>query len=210
VKSEDKKTSEQKFSLGNKLNRNLIFLIGFVIMTISLGVFAFQKTKTPRTNSPEAQLYLYIETAVNVVQLSQRQDLLRLTEGGLKSSIAAIDDQTFREAYVDKQYQINSFELVKTQELDDREIQIDFRISYKSWSPGEDPAQIPTMEMLNRALLVFRHGRWAISSVESLNAAYEWSVGIPVMSAESLDPNADPKEVISNRQESLDQSDLYE
>ena len=152
---------------------------------------------------PEEQLYKYISTAVNVTKLDQRQDLIDLTTGTLKSALVNATDDSFKKAYLDRRYDFKAFEILERKDVQiGKEVNIEFKLIYKSWLPGEYPEKLPVTEIINRATLVYEYGRWAIAKVASLNTHFEWQEGLPTnVSTAGINDATAPAEVISNRSE---------
>ncbi len=161
---------------------------------------------------PEEQLHTYIEKAVNVLKPLDRLDLVDLSADSLKTSLVNMSESSFKQAYIDRKYDFRNFEIIERRDASKKEVQIDFRIVYKSWKVGERPERAPVLDTKNRAYLVYEYGRWAISKVESLGSSFEWEVGIPLddVKAQELKPGEEPKEIISSREENIQQDKAEE
>ena len=152
---------------------------------------------------PEEQLHSYISTAVNVTKAEQRQDLVDITTGPLKAALVNASEDSFKRAYIDKKYDFRSFDVIQRKDAPGgKETQVDFKLVYKSWNAGEPSDRAPVVETSNRATLIYEHGQWAISKVESLGSNFEWDVGLPMdgVSTEGVDPDGPPVEVESSRE----------
>ncbi len=152
---------------------------------------------------PEEQLHSYINKAVNVTKPLDRTELVELATGSLKSTLVNMSEEAFKQAYIDRKYDFRSFEIIERRDVSEKELQIDFRIVYKSWRPGERTERTPILDTKNRAYLNYEYGRWAISRVESMGSSFEWEVGLPLeeVKAEELKPGEEPKEIDSSREE---------
>lgn len=153
--------------------------------------------------APEDQLHSYINLAVNITRAEQREELVGLTAGELRTAISSATEETFRRAYIEKKYDFKSFEIIQRRDVPGKkELQVDFKLVYKSWNAGEAPERAPLIETTNRATMVYEHGRWAIAKVESLGSNFEWEVGIPMddVSTKDVTPEDSPKEIESSRE----------
>ena len=152
---------------------------------------------------PEEQLHSYISTAVTVTKAEQRQELVDITTGPLKAALVNASEDSFKRAYIDKKYDFRSFDVIQRKDAPGgKETQVDFKLVYKSWNAGEPSDRAPVIETSNRATLIYEHGQWAISKVESLSSNFEWDVGLPMdgVSTEGVDPDGPPVEVESSRE----------
>lgn len=176
--------------------------------TLALGVFilsgcTMRSCSAKKDIAPEEQLHSYINTAVNVTSLEEKEKLIALTSGDLRRAISSATDDAFTTAYINKRYEFRGFEIVERRDITPGElIELDFRLNYKSWSSGEEPHLVPFVETLNRAQLVYEHGRWAIASVKSLETSFDWEVGLPLddIDTTGVSPEDEPKEINSSRE----------
>lgn len=178
--------------------------LAFLSMALVLSGCTGKGCKQVRDIPPEQQLYSYISLAVNVTRMEQKQELIDLTTGPLRKAISNASDETFKKAYLDRKYEFKTFEIIERRDTEPRKAaQIDFRIAYKAWNPGEVPERQPIIETTNRATLSYELGRWAISNVESLGSKFEWDVGLPLegVSTQGVDPEGPPAEIRTDRQE---------
>ncbi len=159
---------------------------------------------------PEEQLHNYINTAVNITSIEEKQELIDLTTGELRRAISGADQEAFMKAYVEKKYDFRGFEIVERRDIEaEKVIEIDFRLNYKSWSAGEEPDLVPFVETLNRAILSYEYGHWAISNVQSLESSFDWEVGLPLDNVDTtgVSPDDPPKEIQSSRSEAENETD---
>jgi hypothetical protein len=160
--------------------------------------------------SPEDQLHAYITAAVNVTEAAEKEKLVELTTGELRRAISAASPEAFKKAYIDKKYDFRGFEIVERREIDpEKTIELDFRLNYKSWATGEEPELVPFVETLNRAQLVYEHGRWVLSNVQSLETSFDWDVGLPLDNVDTtgVSPEDPPVEIKSSRDEESPEAD---
>jgi hypothetical protein len=175
-----------------------LFLFSATLLGCSLRGCSSSREDIP----PEEQLHSYIQSAVNVTRPEQRQDLIDLTTGALKAGLVNATEETFKRAYIDKKYDFKEFQIIQRKDAPGgKETQIDFKLVYKAWSAGETAERAPLTETTNRATLVYEHGQWAISKVESLGTNFEWDVGLPMdgVKTEGITPETPPVEVETSR-----------
>lgn len=152
---------------------------------------------------PEDQLHSYISLAVNVTTPEQKQELLDLTTGDLKSALSGATEESFKRAYIDRKYDFKSFDILERKDVPDKkEVTIDFKLVYKSWNAGESADRAPVIETTNRATLDYENGQWALAKVESQGSNFEWEVGLPMdnVSTQGVKPEDAPKEIQSTRE----------
>lgn len=198
-------------NLGSKASR--LTIIALALMTAA-GC-TMRSCSAKKDISPEEQLHSYINTAVNVTSLDEKEKLVELTTGELRRAISAASDEAFTKAYIDKKYDFRGFEIVERRDIEpDQQIELDFRLNYKSWVSGEEPELVPFVETLNRAELVYEHGRWVLSNVQSLETSFDWDVGLPLDSVDTsgVTPEDPAVEIRSSREisEQLEETDLPE
>lgn len=187
------------------LKRRLALLASSTLLLLGCTV---QRCSSKRDIPPEDQLHAYISRAVDVTRPDQRQELVDLTTGSLRSAIVNASEESFKRAYIDKRYDFKNFEIVARRDVEPgRRVEIDFKLTYKSWSPGEQPDRIPLTETVNRAILEYDLGHWALASVESLTTSMDWEVGIPLegVSTHGVSPEDPPKEIESSRSVGTDE-----
>ena len=183
------------------------FLISTSVM-LSAGCSMRGCTGETKDIPPEDQLHSYISMAVNVTLPEQREELVSLTTGALKSALVNASEESFKKAYIDKKYDFKTFEIVSRKDNpDSKEIELDFKLVYRSWHAGEPPDRAPLLETVNRANMVYDHGQWALSRVESLSSSFEWEVGLPMdgVSTTGVKPEDPPVEIESSREQNIEE-----
>jgi hypothetical protein len=175
-----------------------------LISTLLLAGCSIQKCGTGVYGdiSPEDQLHSYITTAVNVTKPEQKEELMGLTSGPLRSALANTTPESFKRAYIDKKYDFKTFEILNRKEGgSDKEVTIEFRLKYKSWNAGESSERVPVVETTNRATMFYDKGQWSIYRVESQGTNFDWEIGLPMddVSTKGVTPEDAPKEIETNR-----------
>jgi hypothetical protein len=182
--------------------RRTSFLLSFLFLLVGCTMQKCGGNEQANV-SPEDQLHSYITTAVNITKVEQKEDLLSLTSGPLRSALVNATDETFKKAYIDKKFDFKSFEILERKEgASDKEVLVEFRLKYKSWNAGEDGSRAPTVETTNRATLFYDKGQWSIYRVESQGSNFDWEYGLPLddVSTKGVTPESEPVEVKSSRE----------
>lgn len=177
-------------------------IINFALVTLLVGC-SLRTCSSKKDVPPEDQLHAYISRAVDVTRPEQRQELIDLTTGPLRSALVNASEESFKRAYIEKHYDFKGFEIVERRDVDPgKRIELDFKLVYRSWNSGEQPDHVPMMETVNRATLDYDLGHWAIASVESLKTSMDWEVGLPLddVSAKGVSPEDPPVEIDSSRE----------
>ena len=105
----------------------------FVTLILLLGVSACQRACAPsRTQmGPEDVVESYLETALNMENVSQKDHLLEYTSGNLRAAIAGATDDTIKKAYIDKHYVMESYALVSRKDMTPNDTEIKFQLKTK-------------------------------------------------------------------------------
>lgn len=124
--------------------------------------------------TPEEIVEAYLETSFNLSSVEQKGELLQFTTGKLRQTIAEIDDNTFRAAYVEKKYTNPGYRIIERLARTPREMEITFLLSYDekvspeaSQSPSEQASMEdnPQVETENTVSLLREEGIWRIQEV---------------------------------------------
>lgn len=177
-----------------RLKRIMMAVGGFLVTTGCTGG-GCSRLDIP----PEEQLQSYIERAVNVTLPEDRERIVELTADPLKSALTNLSASDFKKAYIDTKFEVQTFEVLQRADTGEKECEIDFRIVYRSWLPGENPERAPLVDTRNRAIMQYEYGRWALANVESLDSEFRWEIGLSLDDVEAAPPEATPVEVTSSR-----------
>ncbi|MFZ9520057.1 MAG: hypothetical protein ACO3A4_06215 [Silvanigrellaceae bacterium] len=168
------------------MSRSACFAIARRWIVLSVGLFLFLGCGPVRCSSrvdvpPEQQLRSYIDLALNITRMEQREELENLTTGEFRDNLTSSTPEAFKKAYLDRRYDFAVFESLSTNEIEPgREIQIEYRLKFKSWSVGEQKERAPLQEVRSLATMKYTHGQWAIASIKPLDTEYNWDVGLPL------------------------------
>ncbi|MEY2988318.1 MAG: hypothetical protein RJB13_1839 [Pseudomonadota bacterium] len=130
---------------------------------------------------PEEQLRSYIDLAVNITRIEQRDELEGLTTGDFKDSLSALSAEAFKESYLDRRYEFDEFEILGQTEVETKkELQIEYRVKFRTWITGEDKTRAPVQEITSIATLKYVQGQWAVASIKPTDTSFNWDVGLPL------------------------------
>ena len=130
---------------------------------------------------PEEQLRTYIDLAVNIIRMEQREELEGLTTGEFKDSLTALSAEAFKSSYLDRRYEFDEFEFLQKTEIEPKkEVQIEYRVKFRTWITGEDKTRAPVQEITSVATLKYSQGQWAIADIKPTDTNFNWDVGLPL------------------------------
>lgn len=129
----------------------------------------------------EEQLRNYIDLAVNITRPEQREELEALTTGEFRDNLSSLTVDAFKATYLDRRFEFDEFEVsAKTEIEPKKEVEVEYRVKFRSWLSGEDKARAPTQEVKSVATLKYTQGQWAIASIRPVDTEYNWDVGLPL------------------------------
>lgn len=129
----------------------------------------------------EEQLRSYIDLAVNITRIEQREELESLTTGDFRDRLTSASPEAFKKSYLDRRYEFEVFEIISKNEVEaNRETQLEYRVKFRTWLTGEDKARAPVQELKSIATMLYTKGQWAIAAIKPINSEYSWDVGLPM------------------------------
>jgi hypothetical protein len=130
--------------------------------------------------TPDQVVEAYLETALNMSDVRQRDDLMEYTTGNLKAAIANSSDETIKAAYIDRKYKLLSYSVIERRDRTPREAEITFRMVFKDPQTGEggsgkmeDAAQVTTE---NTVALSKEKKVWLVKDVIGARATIDFPV----------------------------------
>lgn len=116
--------------------------------------------------APEKVVESYLDIALNMNSLSQREDLLQYTTGRLKEAIAAASEETINNAYIKRRYKLETYSVVERRDRTPRETEITFRLKYQDLGQNEvKVTEAPTVTTENTVAVIKEKGAWYIRDV---------------------------------------------
>jgi len=159
------------------------FTLKFPVVFISIAAFTScvkscgnQRDSMP----PEKVVEGYLNTALNMKNLSQREELLQYTTGRLKDAIVAASDEVVINAYVKRHYELESYAVIERRDRTPRETEITFRLKYKDLGIADqrptDTTTAPTVHTENTVALIKEKGAWFIRDVVGAKTSIDFPV----------------------------------
>lgn len=119
--------------------------------------------------APEKVVQNYLNLAMGMTSSSQRNQLVDFTSGRLREALASATEETIKKAYVERHYDLESFEIIERRDRTPRETEITFRIKYKDLGTSAvrptDLSTAPVVQTENTVALIKEKGSWFIRDV---------------------------------------------
>jgi hypothetical protein len=131
---------------------------------------------------PEKVVEAYLNTAFNMKNLAERENLIQYTTGRLKDAIVSASDEVVVNAYINRHYELEAYSVVERRDRTPRETEITFRLKYKDLGSAEqrpkDTAGAPTVETENSVALIKEKGAWFIRDVIGAKTRIDFPVSV--------------------------------
>jgi hypothetical protein len=133
--------------------------------------------KSRSSLTPEQVVEGYLDVALNMNEVSQRDDLLDYTTGNLKAAIESASPETIKKAYVDRKYKIENYSVVERRDRTPRETEITFQLTYHDLGPeGKKTEEAPKVTTENTVSVVKESNIWLIRDVLGNKTAIDFPV----------------------------------
>ncbi len=141
--------------------------------------------------APEKAVETYLDIALNMRSIEEKEDLLELTTGALKAAIASANDEVIRQAYIDKKYSFQSYSVIERRDRTPREVEITFQLIYQDLGTKENPRKpdgvaVTTTE--NTLVLIKEKHQWLIREV----LGHKTSLDFPVSEDSQITASPNP------------------
>ena len=131
--------------------------------------------------TPEQVVEGYLNVALNMKDVSERDKLMEYTTGNLRHAIESASVDTIKTAYIDRRYQILNYSVVERKDRTPRETEISFQLTYNDLGvENATPQDAPKVTTENTVSVIKANGLWMIRDV----LGNKTSIDFPV-SAES-------------------------
>jgi hypothetical protein len=158
----------------------LIFGLMFVTPSCMRGCSSGQETMTP-----EQVVEAYLETALNMTDINQRQRLVQYTTGPLKAAIGSASDDILKAAYIDKKYKLERFSLVERRNRTPLAVEITFRLVFQDLTqPGADTKDAARVTTENTVSVVKERRMWLIRDVIGAKTSIDFFAPITIKPGE--------------------------
>ncbi|MCB9228604.1 MAG: hypothetical protein H6618_03250 [Deltaproteobacteria bacterium] len=150
----------------------IITLLG-VSFFVSACVGMCQKSHEDMTAEEVVQSYL--DLAFNISDMSQKADLMEWTTGNLEAALAETSDDIFRQAYIERKYQLNRFSLVERRDRTPRETEITFQLDYRDLlTDGRSSSGSASVVTENTVAVIRERGLWKIRDVIGSKTTFDF------------------------------------
>ncbi len=125
---------------------------------------------------PEIVVETYLNVSLNLKSTKDKQNLLELTTGKLNESIAAASEDTLKQAFIDRKYEVISYAVIERKDRTPRETEITFRLKYKDLSSAANSAEAPVVTTENTVSVIREKGAWLLRDVIGAKTNLDFAV----------------------------------
>lgn len=165
------------FDLARTTSTRSLFIL---VSVISLGGCVRSCGSKREGMAPEKVVEAYLNTALNMKRVSQREDLLQYTTGRLKEAISTASEETITSAYINRHYDLESYAVIERKDRTARETEITFRLRYKDLGEAAqrpaDTNSAATVQTENTVALFKEKGVWYIRDVVGAKTSIDFPV----------------------------------
>ena len=116
--------------------------------------------------TPEQVVEAYLQVALNMDSVNDRDILLDYTTGNLKNAIESAAPETIKAAYVDRKYTLKTYSVVQRNDRTPRETEIVFQLEYLDHGTTSNTDETaPTVTTENTVSVIKEGGTWYIRDV---------------------------------------------
>lgn len=116
--------------------------------------------------TPEQVVEAYLDVALNMKDVSERDDLLEFTTGNLKMAIESSPEEKIKVAYIDRKYEILNYSVVERRDRTPRETEITFQLTYNDLgADAKADKNAPKVTTENTVAVVREESVWKIRDV---------------------------------------------
>lgn len=117
--------------------------------------------------TPEQVVQLYLDISLNMTKVEQKQDLMKLTTGNLKSALIQAPDDIITAAFIKQNYKLERYSVIERRDRTPRETEITFSLVYRNLGADKnaDPSIAPKTTTENTLSVVKEGGAWYIRDV---------------------------------------------
>lgn len=127
--------------------------------------------------SPEQVVEGYLDKALNMKEISERDQLADYTTGNLKAAIESASPETIKSAYIDRTYKLKNYSVIERRDRTPRETEITFRLTYQDLVPAtKAETEAPEVTTENTVVLIKESGAWLIRDVVGNKTSIDFPV----------------------------------
>ncbi len=136
--------------------------------------------------TPEEVVQAYLDISLNMTEVEQKKELLKLTMGNLKNALEGASDDVITSAFIKQNFKLERYSVVERRDRTPRETEITFTLSYRNLGPDKaaKPENAPQTTTENTVSVVKRDGAWFISDVLGKKTSIDFILGDEIKPAE--------------------------
>jgi hypothetical protein len=129
--------------------------------------------------TPEEVVQAYLDISLNMTELGQKKELLKLTTGNLKNALESASDDVVSSAFIKQNYKLDRYSVVERRDRTPRETEITFYLSYRNLGPDKSLKleNAPQTTTENTVSVVKRDGAWYIQDVLGKKTSIDFILG---------------------------------
>ncbi|NRA44689.1 MAG: hypothetical protein HRU09_07020 [Oligoflexales bacterium] len=132
-------------------------------------------SKSHEEMSAEEVVEAYLDFALNITDVSEKEELMEFTTGNLEAALAGATDETFMTAYVERKYKITRFSLLERRDRTPRETEITFQLTYRDIPEGSnDIKDAPEVTTENTVAVIKEKGKWLVREVVGNKTTFDF------------------------------------
>ncbi len=143
--------------------------------------------------TPEQVVQAYLDISLNMTEVGQRSELLKLTTGNLKNALEQATDDVITSAFIKQNFKLERYSVVERRDRTPRETEITFMLDYKNLGPDKNvkPEDAPQTTTENTVSVVKNQGAWYIRDVIGKKTSIDFILGDEIKPAPGGTPDPD-------------------
>ena len=137
--------------------------------------------------TPEEVVEAYLNISLNMSSLDEKEALLLLTTGNLKTALQQASDETLMSAFIKKNLLLESYAVIERRDRTPRETEVTFEIAFRNLGPKKnkvDPKKTPLVTTENTVSVRKEEGIWLIHDV----LGKKTNIDFPISAEETITP----------------------
>ncbi len=129
--------------------------------------------------TPEEVVQAYLDISLNMTEVGQKKELMKLTTGNLKNALEGASDDVISSAFIKQNFKLDRYSVVERRDRTPRETEITFTLSYRNLGPDKAVKleNAPQTTTENTVSVVKRDGAWYIADVLGKKTSIDFILG---------------------------------
>ena len=129
--------------------------------------------------TPEEVVQAYLDISLNMTEVGQKEELLKLTTGNLKNALESASDDVITSAFIKQNLKLDRYSVVERRDRTPRETEVTFYLSYRNLGADKSVKleNAPTTKTENTVQVVKRDGAWYIADVLGKKTSIDFILG---------------------------------